>query len=419
MGSGKSQSAISYMNAHPEKRFIYLTPYCNEAARIRKACPALHFIEPGIGAEGREIPKVAHTRSLLSAGKNVASTHAAFCLYSDDMIPLIQQHGYTLIIDESLSVISDVTEDPGDIYMLEKAGFIKQVEGQDYYTIGDDPYTGKKMKDLFDICERNCLIKLSDSDEVGLGHSFYCWELRPNILQAFSEVFILTYLWDGQEIKYFLDLHGIDYDFIGIRKEDDHYEFADAMEYYPSYIANLSDMIAIFDHDASNAIGNDRYALSASWYKRADAHSLERIKKNMYNFTRYYCQAKTSQALYTCFKGSIPDLKSYGIGKHLPCNMRATNEYRTCTVLSYPVNVFTNPFKKRYLSTDEQPFNEDLYALSMMIQWIWRSAIRDGHPIRIYVPSLRMRTLLSNWIQQTMADYHEHIQSIPSTAEAA
>ena len=105
-------------------------------------------------------------------------------------------------------------------------------------------------------------------------------------------MFILTYLWDGQEIKYFLDLHGIDYDFIGIRKEDDHYEFADAMEYYPSYIANLSDMIAIFDHDASNAIGNDRYALSASWYKRADAHSLERIKKNMYNFTRYYCQEK-------------------------------------------------------------------------------------------------------------------------------
>ena len=99
--------------------------------------------------------------------------------------------------------------------------------------------------------------------------------------------------------------------------------------------------------------------------------------------------------------------------------MRATNEYRTRTVLSYPVNVFTNPFKKRYLSTDEQPFNEDLYALSMMIQWIWRSAIRDGHPIRIYVPSLRMRSLLSNWIQQTMADYHERIQSIPSTAEAA
>lgn len=136
MGSGKSQSAITYMNAHPEKRFIYLTPYCNEAARIRKACPALHFIEPGIGAEGREIPKVAHTRPLLSAGKNVASTHAAFCLY----------------------------------------------------------------------------------------------------------------------------------DSIGIRKEDDHYEFSEAMEYYPSYIANLSDMIAIFDHDASNAIGNNRYALSASWY---------------------------------------------------------------------------------------------------------------------------------------------------------
>ena len=64
-------------------------PYCNEATRIRKACPVLHFIKLGIGADEREIPKVAHTRSLLTAGKNVASTHAAFCLYSDDLITFL------------------------------------------------------------------------------------------------------------------------------------------------------------------------------------------------------------------------------------------------------------------------------------------------------------------------------------------
>lgn len=34
-----------------------------------------------------------------------------------------------------------------------------------------------------------------------------------------------------------------------------------------------------------------------------------------------------------------------------------------------------------------------------MLQWMWRSQIRNGKPIDIYIPSERMRELLNNWIQ--------------------
>ena len=44
--------------------------------------------------------------------------------------------------------------------------------------------------------------------------------------------------------------------------------------------------------------------------------------------------------------------------------------------------------------------NEDGYALSEMLQFIWRSAIRDGKEIWVYIPSIRMRTLLKEWIDQ-------------------
>jgi hypothetical protein len=40
----------------------------------------------------------------------------------------------------------------------------------------------------------------------------------------------------------------------------------------------------------------------------------------------------------------------------------------------------------------------DMYALSSLIQWVWRSAIRDGKPIILYVPSSRMRGLLIKWL---------------------
>ena len=42
--------------------------------------------------------------------------------------------------------------------------------------------------------------------------------------------------------------------------------------------------------------------------------------------------------------------------------------------------------------------DEDQYALSIMVQWIWRSAIRDGDDIYIYLPSSRMRRILRDWI---------------------
>ena len=39
-----------------------------------------------------------------------------------------------------------------------------------------------------------------------------------------------------------------------------------------------------------------------------------------------------------------------------------------------------------------------MFALSEMLQWIWRSRIRQGESINIYVPSKRMRNLLLDWL---------------------
>ena len=44
-------------------------------------------------------------------------------------------------------------------------------------------------------------------------------------------------------------------------------------------------------------------------------------------------------------------------------------------------------------------FDEDMCSLSALLQWMWRSQIRNGKPIDIYIPSERMRELLNNWIQ--------------------
>ena len=90
----------------------------------------------------------------------------------------------------------------------------------------------------------------------------------------------------------------------------------------------------------------------------------------------------------------------------LPCNARATNDYADRTVLAYLINLYANPFVKRYFANKNQKdgtniaVNEDMLALGCMIQWIWRSAIRKPEPehIKVYIPSKRMRKLFIQWL---------------------
>lgn len=57
-----------------------------------------------------------------------------------------------------------------------------------------------------------------------------------------------------------------------------------------------------------------------------------------------------------------------------------------------------HPDIKQFVKHYPIEFDDDLCALSTLLQWIWRSQIRVGKPINIYIPSERMRELLLQWI---------------------
>ena len=80
--------------------------------------------------------------------------------------------------------------------------------------------------------------------------------------------------------------------------------------------------------------------------------------------------------------------------------MRAGNEYRDRTAVAYLVNKYFNPFIKNFFVSNRIEVDEDGYALSEMLQFLWRSGIRDGKRITVYIPSKRMRDLLNKWIKE-------------------
>ena len=77
---------------------------------------------------------------------------------------------------------------------------------------------------------------------------------------------------------------------------------------------------------------------------------------------------------------------------------RATNEYADRTALAFLANVYMNPYLYNSLCKMGAPPDKDVYALSSLVQWVWRSAVRRGEEINIYIPSSRMRKLFTRWL---------------------
>lgn len=401
MGTGKSSAAITYMNEHPNDKFIYVTPYLEEAARIKSGCPDMHFIEPSDKIEEYHFRKSEHTAALIKQGRNITTTHQAFTMYSDEMLADIRDFGYTLIIDENLDVLKKYDCSPDDIRIAIDAGYVKEDEDGTYSLIRDD-YNGNFFKDTFRFLKVRQLIRLeTPSESGGIEHLFY-WVFPPNLITSFKDVFILTYLFKGQGLYNFLEIYHLPYKYIGIRKKDDGtFTFADYPGYTPSYVHDLKEMIHIVDNPKLNSIGDDYHALSMSWFKKNE-DGVARLKKNVYNcINNIWRDVPSKQKLCGVFNKYAGDIKDKGYTKSfLSFNARATNAYRKRQYLTYVVNIFANVGEKTFYNRFGIEVNDDIYALSIMVQWIWRSAIRDGEEIYLYIPSRRMRTLLIDWIDE-------------------
>lgn len=397
MGTGKTQAAIAHMNEHSDRKFIFITPYLDEVKRIKRDCPTLNFVEPSKGVAEGNYTKTGHTSILIDEQRNIATTHQAFKFYTPDMLDKIREARYTLIIDESLGVLEKCEASVGDLKLLIDAGYVEERGNGEYALIKDD-YDGDAFSEVFRVLKSRNLIRLS---RVGDNELFY-WSLPLEMIDSFEEVYLLTYQFEGQSMKAMLDMGGVEYEYISVdRTEDGGFKFCNGNGYIPDYVTRLHEMIHILDNKRMNAVGEKYHALSLSWFENNPA-GVKELKSNIYNyFVNIGRGEPSSTAMWSSFKKAFQKLKGKGYTKQFTeCNLRATNEYRHKTRLAYCVNLFLNVGEKMYYRSHGVEIDEDLYALSNMIQWIWRSAIRDGKPITVYIPSRRMRTLLIDWINE-------------------
>lgn len=388
MGSGKTTAAIRYMNEHPNKRFIYITPYKAEADRIQEACPELRFIRP-------RQQVILYSTELIEQGRNIASTHQAFRLYTPEIRSLISKNRYTLIIDESIELMEELDFSTGDLETCIRAGYV-ELDGDEVKLI-DDSYNGddENYKRFFSILRCRNLLRYSEGSKV-----LYYWLLPMDLLNSFEDVIIMTYMFDGQELSGLLKMNNIDYKHIGLSKDEHGVRFSDNLEYIPEYTRYLKDKIHVLDNKKMNAIGEEDFSLSLNWFtKNTNKDTISKLKNNILNFFRNISDSSANDRMWGCYIATKSKLQGKGYTKaFVPFNARAENKYSDKNTLVYALNVYMNVPRKNYLNSNGAEVDDDRYALSTMVQWVWRSSIRNGEDIYIYIPSKRMRLLLIAWM---------------------
>lgn len=384
MGRGKSSAAIRYMNRHKgTKRFLYITPYLNEVSRI---CDSCDFDQP----DSDHMSKSADLKFRLRMGRNVAATHSLFYLMDEEAIQLIRDKGYSLIIDESIQVVErlNVTDKDFELIVTQLA----EVDDRGIVRWKDPEYDGR-FSDYKDMANIGSLFQ-EDSALLNI--------LNPDLLQAFDEVFMLTYLFEGQYQKGYLEYFDLPYRVVGVRRDTNGFYFSDRPDDPPSL--DYTRLIGIVDDPKMNSAGNGPYALSKSWYDRRgyDNTDIRALRNNMKRFFQGIPNGSSETRLWTCFKGDVGKLVDARTGRFrnnfLQSSARATNEYRGRTDIAYMINRFVDPNITKFFASKDVAIDTQVYALSEMLQWIWRSAIRDDRPINLYIPSKRMRELLIGWI---------------------
>lgn len=416
MGSGKTSATINYINNHPDDKFIYITPYLDEADRMISSCNMTKFETPNnkrSAYNNGRYSKLEDARNLISLGKNIASTHALFKTYDADILMMIRENRYKLIIDENVEVAEASDDTLIDINMLVENGYLFENLDEEAavitYTINPDKeYGGGRFSTFFKMLESKQLTRsVGSKNDIEVQ---YYWTLPPELINSFEEVFVLTYLFENQGLSHMFKLHNMEYKNIGVSYNNNIYQFDfhNSVNYIPEYIRHLHEMIDIVEDDRYNFIGQNDHALSMSWFDRESNGDVLVLKKLIRSCFEYRWsesmnntggRKKNHKRLWGSYAKGKNKLSAKGYKSNfLVFNSRATNLYKDAEYLVYAVNLFNNVRYKKYYEKIGINISDDQYALSTMIQWIWRSAIRDGKPIHIYIPSRRMRELLINWI---------------------
>lgn len=408
MGSGKSSYTFQWVdaNCHKEK-FIYVSPLDSEVGvngRVHNDCHVAKFHSPDTKDYDT---KSDHLLDLLTHGYNIACTHALYLLMNKQHFDMIKKQGYIVIVDEELGVINDYSDySNSDLVSLIQLGCVskREEDGMLEWVRDDENFDNKNHAYYtFKKHVENGMIYSAKRSQ-----SMMVTQLPVKLFSVAKRTIILTYMFEGNILSSFLKLKNINY-----------IPFKDVV---PERVNKqvIRDLITIHPLKGKwTKISN--FKLSSTWYinngkGNASAEDLLFIQKYIETFARQTgCTYKNLMYTFPKFrkwteiKANKKVIKPIGLLDRIekdgseekcwiPVQTRATNIYSHKTHLLHLFNRYPNQSVKAYLQDYGVDINDDVFALSELLQWVWRSAIRNKQPITVCIAAPRMLKLFQDWL---------------------
>jgi hypothetical protein len=336
------------------------------------------------------------------------------CLDAESM-EILRHKNYTLILDEVTDLVrpfDGITRRDYELLLndnvvseeLQPDGLIRIVTGTNSYS--DIVNGGLKLSVFTEAVKTGNVYFVNKTFFIIVGST--------ERFRVFDDVYILTYLFKGSLMDAWLTYHGDGYERRSI-------EEGELVDYKDDGGGEFKHLINLETDKSFNRVGRGNN-LSSSWYKNAKPEYILEMKSNLQLFFRRL-GVQPVHCLWSVFKDKALSIaparytttcKGLSLRKAMSLkdprdraeklcftaiNTRATNNYKHKTAVAVLVNYYAYPSIISFFREVGVEFDQDRYALSELIQLVWRSRIRESKEINLYLPSERMRGLLNNWLE--------------------
>ena len=372
------------------KKYLVILPLLSEVNRVIDQSESILFEQPTTD-ENEHHTKTESIKELLLTGQNIATTHNMY----ERLVRLAREgllDDYHIIIDEVPDVVKSVSSKTKtsieEFYLktgyieLEETGLVRPTNK---WRQNKEEVSDTLNPKILSYAETGCLYLL--------GEHMFVWAMPSELLSAGLSVTIMTYKSEGSLLTSYLNKLSLPYFVNSSEFKEGHFKAA-ALE-----LIDLQDIPPISKLNLSHS-GQTKGMSQCSYYSKISG-ALKNLR------SRQLKGVQLDDILVTCKKDAwfkqenkagvfAKDSKMFQ-ANWIANTTRGTNDYAHCSHLIYLYDQHVNPVVGRWVNNSSRSF-DDAYALTELIQWVWRSRVRRGEPITLYLPAPRMRRIFIDWL---------------------
>lgn len=400
-GCGKTHAIFNYMAEHSEQPWLYLSPMKSEIQNRVPTESDRVGMEFFIAVERGDHPDYKtmglQVLEAMKEGKSVACTHNLMLRFTDEHITQVKEKGYNIVCDEELDLIKGYNNlKHGDVSFLVENKHIEISPEDGKVTFLSEMSTESRYGDIKLFSDMGCLYSAKSRSE------FLVIQISPKIVKAANRFVLLTYNYTGSVMDTFMTMHGF---------SSKNIEGVNTRKQNKDVAKELLELITFIETPSVKKWHRRKSCFSSTWWKNVSKEDLESIQKAIKSIMTQR-KVNSTDLMVTFPMGNLTgrgsdnervskilDLPKVNTDiAYVTYNTRATNAFAHKTLAIHLTNLYPMQPVMVYMQDMGFVCDSDAYALSTLVQWLFRGCIREGKPMQVALFSERMSTLFKHWL---------------------